>query len=100
MGDDGDECDVSFGGNSADVVVRRQQVGCGEMLCGKDPVKRIEGKLAPGTQEVGEMGLAQTGLTRQKGHADRSPLNPAQQLLAQTLVHLSKVHLWKISFQQ
>jgi hypothetical protein len=70
------------------------------MLCGKDPVQRIEGELAPGAQEIGEVGLAETGLTRQKGHADRSPLNPAQQFLAQTLVHLSKVHRLKISHQQ
>jgi len=51
-------------------------------------------------QEVGEVGLAQAGLTGEQGHTERSPLYPAQQFQAEAFVHLGKVHLWKNRHQQ
>ena len=46
------------------------------------------------------MRLPKAGLARQQRDADRAPLNPAQQFQAEPLVHLGKVHLWKIRHQQ
>jgi hypothetical protein len=46
------------------------------------------------------MRLAKPRLPRQQRHAQRSPLYPAQQFLAEPFVHLRKVHLCKIRHQQ
>jgi hypothetical protein len=46
------------------------------------------------------MRLPKAGLTRQERDTDRPPLYPAHQFQAEPLVHLGKVHLWKIRHQQ
>jgi hypothetical protein len=46
------------------------------------------------------MRLPKAGLPRQERDADSPPLNPAQQFQAEPLVHLGKIHLWKIRHQQ
>jgi len=99
VGDDGDGTRFAAGREGSGLLEGGQEVGGGHVLGGEDAVKRFEGELALAAEEVGEMGLAQSGLARQKGHADRASLNPAQQFKAQPLMHLSKVHLWKIRRQ-
>jgi len=46
------------------------------------------------------MRLAKSCLSSQQRYAERAPLYPAQQFQAESLVHLSKVHLWIICHQQ
>ncbi len=98
--DDGDGEGVFACRRSFSVIARGQKVVSGQTLGGEDPVHCIERKLTPAVEEVGEMGLAKACLARQERHAHRSPFDPAQQFLAQTLMHLSKIHLWKIRHQQ
>ena len=88
--------DVDFGG----VVVGGQQIACGEVLGGKDSVHGIEGKLTPVVKEVGQMGLPEARLARQERDAERTPPYSAEQFRAKTLMHLGKIHLWKICPQQ
>ena len=77
-----------------------EQIGGRQVLGGQNAVHRLEGELTPAVQEIGEMRLAKAGLASQQGDAERSPLYPAQQLQAETFVHLGKIHLWKIRHQQ
>jgi hypothetical protein len=77
-----------------------QKIGCRQMLGGQHAIHGLQRKLAPAAQEIGEMRLAQTGLTRQQGDAYRPPLNSAQQFQAEALVHLGEIHLWKIRHRQ
>jgi hypothetical protein len=46
------------------------------------------------------MTLSKPGLPGQQRDAERSPLYAAQQFQAESFVHLSKVHMWKIRHQQ
>jgi hypothetical protein len=70
------------------------------VLGGKHAVKGLERELAPMVQEIGKVRLAKSGLARQQRDAERTPLDPAQQFQAESLVHLGKIHLWKIHHQQ
>jgi hypothetical protein len=45
------------------------------------------------------MRLAKAGLVCKKGNAQRGALNFAQQLHTEALVHLGKIHMWKIRQQ-
>ena len=51
-------------------------------------------------QKVGEMRLPQPRLACKQRDAEGAPLYPAQQFQAETLVHLDKIHLWKILHRQ
>ena len=77
-----------------------QKVGNRQMLGGKHAIDGLQRKLAPAVQKIGEMGLAQTGLTSQQRDADRPPRYPAEQFQAEAFMHLGKIHLWKIRHQQ
>jgi hypothetical protein len=81
-------------------VQHGEQVACRHVLGGKHAVKGLERELAPMVQEIGEVRLAKSGLARQQRDAERAPLYPAQQFQAESLVHLRKIHLWKIRRQQ
>jgi hypothetical protein len=75
---------------------RRQQVGNRKALRGQDAVHGLQRKLTPAVQEIREVGLAETGLAGQERDTERTPLDPAKQFQAEALVHLAKIHLWKI----
>jgi hypothetical protein len=75
---------------------RGQQVGNRKALRGQNAVHRIQRKLTLAVQEIGEVGLPETSLPGQERYAERAALDPAKQFQAEALVHLAKVHLWKI----
>jgi hypothetical protein len=77
-----------------------QKVGSRQVLCGKDAIHRFQRKLAPVMQKVGEMGLAKAGLAGQQRDAYRPALYPPEQFQAEALVHLGKIHVWKIRHEQ
>jgi len=72
-----------------------QQVAGRKVLRGEHAVDCVEGKLTATVQEIGQMRLPEASLPGKQRDAKRTPLNPAQQLQAEFLVHLRKIHLWK-----
>src|ERR1700693_5891994 len=84
----------------AGAKVSRQQIAGSHVLRREDSIHSFQGKLAPAAQEIGKMRLSESRLTRQERNANRASLYPAQQFHAQTLVHLSKIHLWKFRHEQ
>ncbi|MGD0631612.1 MAG: hypothetical protein ABR987_19960 [Terracidiphilus sp.] len=70
------------------------------MLGRQNAVNAFERKLAVITKKVGQVRLPKPGLARQQGDAHGAPLDPAQHFKPESLVHLRKVHLWKIRHQQ
>jgi hypothetical protein len=51
-------------------------------------------------KKIGQMRLAKPGLPGQERHAKSSPLYPAEQFQAESLMHLRNIHLWKIRHEQ
>jgi hypothetical protein len=81
------------------LITGGQQIASRQVLSGEHPVHRFERELASIAQEIREMRLSKPGLTSQQRDAESAALYPVQQLNPQALVHLSKVHLWKIRHQ-
>jgi hypothetical protein len=95
--------------NCATSPIRRQcfaLVDCGQkiaghhVLRGQNPVQRLQRELAPAVQKIRQMRLPKAGLTRQQRDAHCPPLYPSPQFQAESLMHLRKVHLWKIRHRQ
>lgn len=82
------------------MVVGGQKVACRHVLRGKNAVHGLQRKLTPVVEEVRQMRLAEARLPRQKRDAERTPPYSAEQFRAETLMHLGKVHLWKVRLQQ
>ena len=95
--------------NRVACVVKRGVVGLAEdgkqvvgfeVLCGENAVHCIQGKLPAAMEEIGEVGLPESGLPGEQRNTQRPPLDSAKQLQAKTIVHLGEIHVWKICHQQ
>jgi hypothetical protein len=65
VGDDRDQAAFLVGQLISGPMDDGQKVGSRKVLGGEDAIHGFERKLPPGMQEIGEMGLAQSGLTSQ-----------------------------------
>ena len=100
MADDRNCAAFSVRGQDFALVGGGQQIAGRHVLRGQNPIHRLQRELPAIVQEIREMGLPKAGLARQQRDADRASLYPAQQFQAEPLMHLGKVHLWKIRHQQ
>jgi hypothetical protein len=65
----------------------------GEVLGGEDLIESGKREAAAGVKEVGEMRLAESGLSREQGDAHGSAFDSAEQLGAHALLQLGEVHV-------
>lgn len=100
MGDDGHAAAFIFNGRIRELHLAGHQVGSAQVLRGKNAIQRVKRKMAAIMKKVGEVRLPKTRLAGEERDAECPPLNSAQQLKAQVLVHLGEVHLWRIRHQQ
>ena len=63
------------------------------MLCGEDAVHRFDRQQPPLAQKIGEVRLAEAGLSGQQRDAERAPLHSTQQFEAKPFLHLGYIHV-------
>lgn len=70
------------------------------MLRTQNAVHGMERKLTAAIEEVGQVGLVESGLAGEQRHTQGAPLNSADQFHAEPFVHLGHIHVWKVNREQ
>jgi hypothetical protein len=77
---------------------RRQKILHFHMLRVENAIDRFFGETAPIAEEVGYMGLTETGLSRQERDTEGAALNSVHQRSTKPFVHLGEGHLWIVRY--
>jgi hypothetical protein len=92
--DDGDCVDGIGGGRGVGCgeELKRHDLIDGELLRGEDAVEAFERKSALAIEEVGDMGLSESGLSRETGSGESSKFDPTEEFETEKLVEILKIH--------